>query len=44
MFDMESNHKIVEFRAHATQTQGTNATSAKDMMAVSTLMRILNHN
>jgi hypothetical protein len=34
MYDILSNHKVVNVKTHATQTVGTAATSAKDLMAV----------
>lgn len=32
MYDILSNHKVVDLKALATQTQGTAATTAKDLM------------
>lgn len=34
MYDILSNHKVVDLKALATQTAGTAATTAKDLMAV----------
>jgi hypothetical protein len=34
MYDILSNHKVVNIKTHATQSTGTAATTAKDLMAV----------
>jgi hypothetical protein len=34
MFDILSNHKVVNVKTHATQTTGTAATTAKDLQAI----------
>lgn len=34
MYDILSNHKVVNIKTHATQTTGTATTTAKDLMAV----------
>lgn len=34
MYDIVSNHKVINIKTHATQTTGTAATTAKDLMAV----------